>query len=74
EELQPCIHLMVDHLVRPLADEFVYRKYQHRQYLKASLFCREWVARHGHEMLQALTPPPPVGHFAPSEAAVNSVD
>ncbi|KAJ2547081.1 G2/mitotic-specific cyclin, partial [Coemansia sp. RSA 1933] len=75
EELQPCIALMVEHMVLPLADEFVYKKYQHKRYLKASLFCREWVARHGHKMLQPQTPPPPaVGSFDRLDSNVPSVD
>ncbi|KAJ2083152.1 G2/mitotic-specific cyclin, partial [Coemansia sp. RSA 988] len=60
-DLQPCVTLMLDHLMRPMDDEFVFKKYQHKRYLKASLFCREWVARHRHE-LQPLTPP--IGAFS----------
>ncbi|PIA19565.1 A/B/D/E cyclin [Coemansia reversa NRRL 1564] len=60
-DLQPCIALMLDHLMRPMDNEFVFKKYQHKRYLKASLFCREWVARHRHE-LQPVTPP--VGSFS----------
>ncbi|KAI8325977.1 hypothetical protein GQ54DRAFT_268732, partial [Martensiomyces pterosporus] len=46
EELQPCMRLVLDHLLRTQDDEFLFKKYQHRRYLKASLFCREWVSRH----------------------------
>ncbi|KAJ2663176.1 G2/mitotic-specific cyclin [Coemansia sp. RSA 1200] len=67
EELKPCIALMVEHMVKPLDDEFVYRKYQHKRYLKASLFCREWVARYGLSILA-----PPVGHFAASAPIASS--
>ncbi|KAJ2522828.1 G2/mitotic-specific cyclin, partial [Coemansia sp. RSA 2049] len=67
EELKPCIALMVEHMVKPLDDEFVYRKYQHKRYLKASLFCREWVARYGLSVLA-----PPVGHFAASAPIASS--
>ncbi|KAJ2092702.1 G2/mitotic-specific cyclin [Coemansia sp. RSA 1813] len=77
EELQPCIAMMVGHMASPLEDEFVYKKYQHKRYLKASLFCREWVARHGHEILQQQpleSTTPPVGHFDSSESNVPSVD
>ncbi|KAJ2358106.1 G2/mitotic-specific cyclin [Coemansia sp. RSA 2618] len=62
-DLQPCMTLMLDHLMRPTDDEFVFKKYQHKRYLKASLFCREWVSRHRHE-LQPVTPP--IGAFAAS--------
>ncbi|KAJ2763641.1 G2/mitotic-specific cyclin, partial [Coemansia nantahalensis] len=60
DSLQPCIALMLDHLLHQTGDEFVFRKYQHRRFLKASVFCREWVIRHRHEI-----PPvtPPVGEF-----------
>ncbi|KAJ2770868.1 G2/mitotic-specific cyclin, partial [Coemansia nantahalensis] len=69
DSLQPCIALMLDHLLHQTGDEFVFRKYQHRRFLKASVFCREWVIRHRHEI-----PPvtPPVGEFpeADFEAAL----
>ncbi|KAJ1726064.1 G2/mitotic-specific cyclin, partial [Coemansia biformis] len=58
--LQPCVALMLDHLMCPADDGFVFRKYQHKRYLKASIFCREWVARHRHEILPVT---PPVGAF-----------
>ncbi|KAJ2807264.1 G2/mitotic-specific cyclin [Coemansia guatemalensis] len=60
-DLQPCMALMLDHIMRPVDDDFVFKKYQHKRYLKASIFCREWVARHRHE-LQPVTPP--IGAFS----------
>ncbi|KAJ2326707.1 G2/mitotic-specific cyclin [Coemansia sp. RSA 2702] len=66
-DLQPCMALILDHLMRPVDDEFVFKKYQHKRYLKASLFCREWVSRHRHE-LQPVTPP--IGAFAAPAAVI----
>ncbi|KAJ2456272.1 G2/mitotic-specific cyclin [Coemansia sp. RSA 2336] len=63
-DLQPCMALMLDHLMRPMDEEFVFKKYQHKRYLKASLFCREWVSRHRHEIQPAT---PPIGLFATSD-------
>ncbi|KAJ2159390.1 G2/mitotic-specific cyclin [Coemansia sp. RSA 552] len=67
-ELQPCMALMLDHMLRPFDEEFVFKKYQHKRYLKASIFCREWVARHRHE-LQPVTPP--IGAFSASVREVS---
>ncbi|KAJ2634983.1 G2/mitotic-specific cyclin [Coemansia sp. RSA 1287] len=62
--------LMLDHLGRPMDDEFVFKKYQHKRYLKASLFCREWVSRHRHE-LQPVTPP--IGAFPASVTGTDEI-
>ncbi|KAJ2886764.1 G2/mitotic-specific cyclin [Coemansia asiatica] len=62
-ELQPCISLMIHHLLHTPKDEFVFKKFQHRRFLKASLFCREWITRHRHEFVRET---PPLGHFAAS--------
>ncbi|KAJ2592385.1 G2/mitotic-specific cyclin, partial [Coemansia sp. RSA 1797] len=69
-DLQPCMALMLDHLGRPMDDEFVFKKYQHKRYLKASLFCREWVSRHRHE-LQPVTPP--IGAFPASVTGTDEI-
>ncbi|KAJ1934915.1 G2/mitotic-specific cyclin, partial [Linderina pennispora] len=49
EELQPCIDIMVSALLHAKESEFVFKKYTHRRFLRASLFCQDWVARHSDE-------------------------
>ncbi|KAJ1828676.1 G2/mitotic-specific cyclin [Coemansia sp. RSA 2599] len=68
-DLQPCISLMIHHLLNTPKDEFVFKKFQHRRFLKASLFCREWVARHRHEFVRTT---PPIGHFAATDSFATS--
>ncbi|KAJ1877891.1 G2/mitotic-specific cyclin [Coemansia sp. RSA 486] len=63
DELKPCMSLMADHILHTLTDEFVFKKYQSRRFLKASLFCQEWISRHHREFAPDA---PPIGHFAPS--------
>ncbi|KAJ2705446.1 G2/mitotic-specific cyclin [Coemansia sp. IMI 203386] len=63
DELKPCMSLMADHILHTLTDEFVFKKYQSRRFLKASLFCQEWISRHHREFAPEA---PPIGHFAPS--------
>ncbi|KAF9927893.1 G2/mitotic-specific cyclin [Modicella reniformis] len=51
EELMPCMELMVYHLQRPLkANSFIFRKYSTKRFLKASIFCREWVINVAREI------------------------
>ncbi|KAJ1960910.1 G2/mitotic-specific cyclin [Dipsacomyces acuminosporus] len=66
EELQPCMRLILDHMQHMNEEDFLFKKYQHRRFLKASLFCREWISRHRHE-LQPISPP--IGNFASSSAS-----
>ncbi|KAJ2713178.1 G2/mitotic-specific cyclin, partial [Coemansia spiralis] len=70
ESLRLCIDLMLDELLYPGDHDFVYRKYTHKRYLRASIFCRDWVVRHRHEI-----PPagPPVGDFPDPELIAQSL-
>ncbi|KAI9505123.1 cyclin-like protein [Coemansia spiralis] len=68
QELEPCITLMLDHLMHPHDEEFVFKKYQHRRYLKASLFCHEWAARLRRETQPAT---PPIGQFPPASDSID---
>ncbi|KAF9356169.1 G2/mitotic-specific cyclin [Mortierella sp. AD094] len=44
EDLIPCMERMVHFLQRPIkTNSFIFRKYATKRFLKASIFCREWV-------------------------------
>ncbi|KAK3805009.1 MAG: cyclin-like protein [Benniella sp.] len=51
DELMPCMERMVHFLQRPpKANSFIFRKYATRRFLKASVFCREWVLNVAREI------------------------
>ncbi|KAJ1950368.1 G2/mitotic-specific cyclin [Linderina macrospora] len=48
-ELQPCVNLMANCILCARDDESVFKKYSTQMFLRASLFCREWVGKHRDE-------------------------
>ncbi|KAJ2779941.1 G2/mitotic-specific cyclin [Coemansia javaensis] len=69
-ELEPCIALMIDHMARTPGDEFVFKKYLHRRFLRVSGLCHVWAV----ECLVAQQPmSPPIGLFAADARASNGV-
>lgn len=51
EHLMPCMERMVHYLQRPLkVNSFIFRKYSTKRFLKASIFCREWVLNVAREI------------------------
>ncbi|KAF9967485.1 G2/mitotic-specific cyclin, partial [Actinomortierella ambigua] len=43
EELEMCMERMVHFLEKPKRNSFIYKKYAHKIYMKASIFVQEWV-------------------------------
>ncbi|KAF9157135.1 G2/mitotic-specific cyclin [Actinomortierella ambigua] len=43
EELENCMDRMVQYLEKPKRSSFIFRKYAHKIYMKASIFVQEWV-------------------------------
>ncbi|KAJ2473275.1 G2/mitotic-specific cyclin [Coemansia sp. RSA 2322] len=64
-ELGPCVATMLDHLLLPPDNEFVFWKYQHRRYLAVSKYCFDWAGCHQNE-IKPMTPP--TGFFSTSIA------
>ncbi|KAJ2832633.1 G2/mitotic-specific cyclin [Coemansia furcata] len=59
-ELEPLVAVMLDHLLAPPAEEFVFLKYQNRDYLAVSDFCLDWAIHHQSE-IRLMTSP--TGHL-----------
>ncbi|KAJ1677333.1 G2/mitotic-specific cyclin, partial [Spiromyces aspiralis] len=51
KELEPIVELYVEYLAMPCAHPALQKKYAHRRFLKASMFCREWVGRYYPEIV-----------------------
>ncbi|KAJ1920558.1 G2/mitotic-specific cyclin [Mycoemilia scoparia] len=67
DQLQECISLFIQYLAAPCEHAALQKKYAHRRFLKASIFCREWVARNHPDLIvkameksQQLPSDPPV--------------
>lgn len=46
DELMPVVHLMHDYIKqKEIKYEAVYKKYAHKKYMKASIFCRSWAEK-----------------------------
>ncbi|KAI1310211.1 G2/mitotic-specific cyclin [Mortierella claussenii] len=49
DELFPCMYRMVHYLRRQSKSTYIFRKYATKRFMKASIFCREWVMRPNQE-------------------------
>ncbi|KAJ2821169.1 G2/mitotic-specific cyclin, partial [Coemansia sp. 'formosensis'] len=67
-ELEPLVAVMLDHLLVTPADESVFLKYQHRDYLAVSDFCLNWATYYQSEIRPMTSP---TGHLFSSAAEVD---